>query len=403
MASTGASSTSIRVAGWLCIGLIGVGCLEFLGYQLLQLQLRNHHYLFEFPVQSHVAALDPGQIQAWVDGSGVYRADPLVGWRRTSGHSSTAPEGWTLTTDERGARHIPGQSGPIWLATFGDSFTECAEVDDDQTWQAALVDNLGGTILNFGVSGHGPDQAVIDLEDRLQRGLRPQVVILAMIEENLKRNLTAFRPYYTYPAIDFALGFKPMFVSTDQGFDMFRSWPADWADPASIEQAIVAAASFDLFAARRVESLDFPFTLSAARLIERQGWILDNWRPRESDRALQTMDHILGRFVDLSVAHGFVPVYVVLPSSGKEIDRRAGASNPLLAPLAAGHEARGLVYVDIVQALSGPEGRGLLQGLSTDQYLKIQHASADANRAVARAMLPVLTRIRLQERSQEGP
>jgi hypothetical protein len=41
------------------------------------------------------------------------------------------------------------------INTYGDSFTQCAQVSDGETWQEILAAHLGEPIGNFGVSGYG--------------------------------------------------------------------------------------------------------------------------------------------------------------------------------------------------------------------------------------------------------
>lgn len=45
------------------------------------------------------------------------------------------------------------------INTYGDSFTECNQVSDGETWQEYLAGHLGEPIGNYGVGGHGVYQA----------------------------------------------------------------------------------------------------------------------------------------------------------------------------------------------------------------------------------------------------
>lgn len=375
-----------RVLGSVVIALIIVACVEFLGYQFLQLQLRNHHYLFEFPIEQHLANLSDRKIHAWMEGRRAYVADPETGWTRTPSRQSSTHASWTLTSDDTGARVIPGQRGSIWLSTYGDSFTECVDVNDDQTWQAYLVQELGGQIRNYGVAGFGPDQALLYLEHNLERGLGTPIVVLAMIEENLDRILNSFRPFYTWPDVDFALGFKPRFVRDPGGsFVLKNPYPGNWDRP-TIKNAITDAAGFDHFYPRRVERIAFPFSLAAARLIRRQGLILKEWLPRESGLAAETLFFLLKHFAELSRRYDFTPVLVLLPSSGDQIKHAQVGYEDFVSKINAAGAPEGLVYVNVVEALAGPGGLDYLQGLTLDHYTQINHASPEANAAVARVL-----------------
>ncbi|MHB9031709.1 MAG: hypothetical protein ACYC6L_01550 [Anaerolineae bacterium] len=64
------------------------------------------------------------------------------------------------TVDARGARAgAPYPGVPCRVNTYGDSFTQCAQVSDGETWQAYLSGHLGEPIANWGVGGYGAYQA----------------------------------------------------------------------------------------------------------------------------------------------------------------------------------------------------------------------------------------------------
>ena len=48
---------------------------------------------------------------------------------------------------------------PCRINTYGDSFTQCQQASDGETWQTYLAAHFGEPIRNFGVGGHGAYQA----------------------------------------------------------------------------------------------------------------------------------------------------------------------------------------------------------------------------------------------------
>ena len=48
---------------------------------------------------------------------------------------------------------------PCRINTYGNSFTQCDQVNDGETWQEYLAAHLGEPIRNFGDGGHGVHQA----------------------------------------------------------------------------------------------------------------------------------------------------------------------------------------------------------------------------------------------------
>lgn len=82
------------------------------------------------------------------------------------------------------------------IVCIGDSFTFGSDVDDFETWVAALDVELNQSktrveVLNFGVPGYGADQAALMLE---LRGLSyaPDLVVWGLFQGDLARNLRAF-------------------------------------------------------------------------------------------------------------------------------------------------------------------------------------------------------------------
>jgi len=88
--------------------------------------------------------------------------DPITGYRlgnympRDGIHQSS-----TISTAQsngmRTAHAYPDR--PCRINTYGDSFTQCHQVSDSETWQEYLAGHLGEPIRNFGMGGFGVYQA----------------------------------------------------------------------------------------------------------------------------------------------------------------------------------------------------------------------------------------------------
>ncbi len=64
------------------------------------------------------------------------------------------------TVQRNGARTSFMYAGkPCRINTYGNSFTQCHQVSDGETWQEYLAAHLGEPIRNFGMGGHGTYQA----------------------------------------------------------------------------------------------------------------------------------------------------------------------------------------------------------------------------------------------------
>jgi hypothetical protein len=91
---------------------------------------------------------------------------------------------------------VKAPNDKIRISTFGDSYTFGMEVANNETWQEQLLlldENL--EILNFGIGGHGPDQALIRyFEEGAEYS--SDIVFLGFMTENINRIMSVYRPYY---------------------------------------------------------------------------------------------------------------------------------------------------------------------------------------------------------------
>jgi hypothetical protein len=91
-------------------------------------------------------------------------------------------------------RTINYASAPCRMASYGDSFTQCHQVSDGETWQEVLAAHIGEPIRNFGVGGYGVYQAY----RRLQRTeFAPtggaEYILFNVYDDDHYRNLDAYR------------------------------------------------------------------------------------------------------------------------------------------------------------------------------------------------------------------
>ncbi|MFC7623160.1 hypothetical protein [Microlunatus sp. GCM10028923] len=79
------------------------------------------------------------------------------------------------------------------LHSFGDSFTQCHQVSDGETWLEYLAANLGEPIRNFGVGGFGVYQAALRLQQVQATADGTEYVILNIFLDDHYRNLDSYR------------------------------------------------------------------------------------------------------------------------------------------------------------------------------------------------------------------
>lgn len=134
-------------------------------------------------------------------GYGFDEYDETLGWRPVAGYVSESVR--TNAQGMRADREYSLLPTPARrrIVVVGDSFSWGEEVRNPETWEVFLERNLPDTeVLNFGVHGYGTDQQLLRLRRDALR-FAPDLVIVGFYEDNLHRNVMAFR--------DFA---KPRFV-----------------------------------------------------------------------------------------------------------------------------------------------------------------------------------------------
>jgi len=82
---------------------------------------------------------------------------------------------------------------PCRINTYGNSYTQCAQVSDGETWQEILAAHLREPIRNFGVGGYGIYQAYRRLLRTERTSLAASYIIFNIWDDDHYRNLDAAR------------------------------------------------------------------------------------------------------------------------------------------------------------------------------------------------------------------
>ncbi|MGA2986251.1 MAG: hypothetical protein ABSG32_20795 [Terriglobia bacterium] len=101
-------------------------------------------------------------IDRFLHGPSWAQFDPELGYRLWNYVPSDGLDGSATisTVQANGARTSFMYAGKeCRINTYGDSFTQCHQVSDGETWQEYLAAHLGEPIRNFGVGGYGVYQA----------------------------------------------------------------------------------------------------------------------------------------------------------------------------------------------------------------------------------------------------
>jgi hypothetical protein len=215
-------------------------------------------------------------------------------------------------------RGTPGP-GVAAVALFGDSYAYGDEVDDNSTTAAALERLIKAPVLNYGVLGFSPEQAVLKFERLAKRQQMPKVAVLVIMHENIRRVVNSFRPANATRGFDTRMGLKP-YIAGD----------------ALIEAPSIA--NYDEFVAEAKRRLrqdfwarpqfSFPYSLSLFRAVTTNSFFIAKiaslGRPRfsyefESDSSLLTaLDVAINRWRSSVSVAGVTPFVLFLPLNQRD-------------------------------------------------------------------------------------
>jgi len=293
----------------------------------------------------------------------------------------------TLFGEKQWASRPMGENGPVRVVTYGDSFTYGQDVAEEETWQERLGFLIGASVLNRGVRGFGPDQALMKFEEDRRRGWRtPPVVILAMLGENIARVVNVAPKYYW--AHTDVMSLKPVFVG-ERGE---MRWGDELLDDIDTEKGREAA--FDYIVAHDFwyqENLarpqfTFPYVVSLFQTARYFGFNVTRWHDLwKRERPVRVMETIVKRFVQDAQEAGATPVFLFIPEP-YDLKRTQEGKRPSYAAfrdkLRRIYTSGALLVVDVAEASFAGERFNLTPYAG--------HASVYGNRVIAQAVAAAL-------------
>ena len=278
-------------------------------------------------VDSHFDSITEEFRREFVDG-GYY--DPTLGWDNvplTEYHAqNTVGQEYSVSHDADGARMDNLPTKPVLINTYGDSMTLCDEVDDDETWQYFLEAAIGYEVKNFGVGAYGTDQAVLKFEKHLAQGVSAPITILGILDENINRVVTAFRPFYEEHS-GVKLGFKPSFHADANGrIEMIPNpYPARDSSLQELRALAhrIAGEDYWLRTSGKID-IHFPYTFQAVRATaaianrKYRDWTdapeyIDEVNLWPTAEGSAVMHYFVDKFVKLATEAYSVPIVLFLP------------------------------------------------------------------------------------------
>ena len=283
---------------------------------LFALRLANASLFADSFVDRQFDALSEADRQSYLEKA----FDPLLGWdnRPSSAREqvNSVGEAWRMSFAADGARADGLPDTPLLATSYGDSFTQCSEVNDDETWQVFLERSLRRDVKNFGVGAFGTGQALHKFKRHVAQGLVAPVSVLAIYEENIGRVVTSYNPFYQRRH-GIGLGFKPSFQPGRNG--AVRERPNLYDDPEkSLEElrALAKAQAGDDFWGARMLRLGLPATLEVLRGLVLGLDELEPGKPFplwQRDEGLAVMHHLVDDFRRTARGAGSLPLVLFIP------------------------------------------------------------------------------------------
>jgi hypothetical protein len=327
--------------------------------------------------------------------------DPVLGWTiLPQGYSSTGGVVYRANAQGiRGDTEFAERPAPgiLRIVAVGDSFTHGDDVGNAETWEFALEAMSSKVeVLNLGVGGYGPDQALMRYQ---KNGLRynPHIVLLGLFSEDLFRLVNIFRPFYA-PDTGIPLA-KPRFVLGPRGLALLPNPIADrlgyqelLEDP-DVELPRLGINDYYYQTGYRRSIADKISIVRSARMlayyagrrIHSSDEILLDGKFNPASEAFRLGVAIVDEFRQTAAAHGAFPLVLLLP--GKDDVRAYRKSGSwVFASLTPVLQKRGIAYLDLV----GPFDKGP----DLDALIR-EHYTAKGNEVVARSILNYIESNRL--------
>jgi len=360
--------------------------------------------LLPYPIlsESHLEILSNLEA-AEREGSNYDQFDPILGWSVRPG-SSTVKDGTPYESNEIGVRarrsytQIP-PPGITRLAVFGPSFARADDVDLEDAWTYLMEQSWPDLeVMNWGVSGYGTDQAYLRYQTQ-GAAYSPDIVIMVYEEENLRRNVNRYRPFF-FPRTGIPLT-KPVFVPKDEGLALldnpFQSLtalrdtavhaPNRFLDTVCPHDFFCVREQYEVWPLDVLKSYRFLRTLAFQVKYRDSLPVLTTWQDSYDD-PLQTQVtlRLIRMFAETARQNGSVPVVVFFAYRGT-IDLYAAGEIPMYHQLVHQIQAEGIYTLDLTPCFVEANGQ------STDFtpfFAPGGHYNETGNRVVSDAVIDYL-------------
>jgi len=221
--------------------------------------------------------------------------DSNLGWIRKPNTYGVEKSGLNQTTyniDFMGSRTNPDATTlKAFIASFGDSYTFCRQVNDNETWQYYLTQTINQAVLNFGVGNYGIDQAILRYE-QTELPDSVKIIILGFVPETIARIQSYWKHYWEFGN---TFAFKPRFLLKKNQLSLIPNIMQKQTDFFSLIEKLPYIQSNDSFYKTKFKSLQFrfPYLLSFFRNPIRHFKILFSLSIRQTARFFKKTNQII--------------------------------------------------------------------------------------------------------------
>ena len=202
--------------------------------------------------------------------------DSELGWIRKPNTTDTEKNKngevfWSINSI--GARTNPEfESQKSTISCYGDSFTFCRQVNDNETWEHYLSKLEKTNVKNFGVGNYGVDQSILRLEREFTNN-QTGIVILSVVPDTICRIVSSWKHYYEYGN---TFAFKPRFILKNDEIKIIKNIIDQQQKFDYYEKYLVDIQKFDFFYKQKFlkEKITFPYSFNIFRNMKRNFSIL---------------------------------------------------------------------------------------------------------------------------------
>jgi len=309
--------------------------------------------------------------------------DEELGWIRkpNSSHEEKGKEGATKwTTNTIGARTNPDfDSIKSLISCYGDSFTFCRQVNDNQTWEHFLSKNLNQNVVNFGVGNYGIDQSLMRMKREFPKN-QTKIVILGVVPDTISRILSCWKHYYEYGN---TFAFKPRFKIQNDELILIKNFIDEKEKFSVYKNYLKDIQENDYFYTQKFkkEIISFPYSVTVLKNPRRNFglifWVtkklfskkfgkelkIHDWKPMQiimkinlkwrirlfhEKNATRLFHKIISEYIEFAKQEDFIPIFTLLPQKDDLLSIRK-SGNFMKDFLDYIKNIPGLYYVDIIE------------------------------------------------------